>query len=63
MLSDNCKSCVHCRWMVGIGFGVRCAHEENQKYKKSHEKIGELPVIISNIPLNCEFHKDKEKGL
>ena len=59
MLTDNCKSCVYCRWLVGVGLGVRCNHEENQKYKNVDDKHKELPVIISNIPENCTFYLSK----
>jgi len=41
--------------MVASGLGVRYTHEENQKYKKDDEQLQQLPVIISNIPDNCEY--------
>ena len=48
MLIKTCRGCKYYVWMVGIGLGVRCTKEENQKYKDGHLK--NLPVIISLVP-------------
>ena len=61
MLTKTCGSCEYCFWVVGIGFGVRCKHQDNQKYLKSGDRNIELPVIISNIPDGCEYYKSIEK--
>jgi hypothetical protein len=44
--------------MVGIGQGIRCNNYENQKYKK--ESDNELPVIISNVPIGCNYFIEKQ---
>ena len=55
MLSKYCCGCQYCRWMVGIGFGIRCKHNENHKYKKEDDKHQNMDVIISNIQTDCEY--------
>jgi len=57
MLSKDCKGCKYCVWMVALGLGIRCSHEENQKYKPKDEKLQNLPVVISHITENCEFYQ------
>jgi len=63
MLSSDCNGCIYCQRMIGVGLGVRCTHDENQKYKKNDDKHRNLPVIISNIPKKCVYkavsRKDK----
>lgn len=54
MLTKDCEGCKYRLWMVGIGQGVRCSNEENQKYK---EKESNMPIIISYVPENCSFYK------
>jgi hypothetical protein len=57
MLSKECKDCKYCSWMVGIGQGVRCRKEENQKYKK-----GSYPgnVSISEVPEGCKYKEERD---
>lgn len=54
MLSDICRGCLYCQWMIGLGLGVRCSHSKNKRYKnlQSHKN---LPVIISLIPDGCVY--------
>ena len=52
MLMADCKGCIHRLWMVGIGQGVRCKHEDNQQYRK----VNNLPVIISYVP-ECTYYE------
>ncbi len=58
MYSEVCKSCKYVVWMVGLGQGIRCNYYENQKYKKKGEN--ELPVIISNVPIGCNYFIEKQ---
>jgi len=53
MNSEVCKKCKYVVWIVGLGQGIRCNYYENQKYKKKGDN--ELPVIISNVPIGCNF--------
>jgi len=53
MNSDVCRKCKYVVWVVGLGLGVRCNYQENQKYKKKSDN--ELSVIISNVPIGCNF--------
>lgn len=62
MLIKDCRGCEFQKWMVGIGFGVRCKHPENQKYINMEESHNKMPVIISNIPNGCTFKKLKEEN-
>ena len=55
MLSTDCKYCRYCKWMVAIGMGIRCGHDENQEYKQEDDTHKNLPVIISHIPENCPY--------
>ena len=57
MLTDKCKTCKHCLWMVGIGFGVRCSNDLNQKYKQEGDSHQNLSVLISRVP-ECDLFED-----
>lgn len=60
MLSQDCINCKYCKWMVGIGLGVRCSNPENQKYKLPKDRHPSAYVIISNVPNGCTFFDKKE---
>ena len=53
MLSKDCSSCVYCFWAVGVGQGVRCQHEENQKYDETYL------TVISQVPDGCTYYEKK----
>jgi len=59
MLSSDCKECKYVIWQVALGIGIRCQHKTNQKYKKSDDRLQQLPVLISNIP-SCSLKKVKK---
>jgi len=42
MLSKDCSKCQFCQWLKGIGQGVRCTHEENQKYKEQESNLNSV---------------------
>ena len=50
MLSNECRNCKYVLWQVALGVGIRCKHDDNQRYKKDTDKLQQLTVIISNIP-------------
>jgi hypothetical protein len=56
MLSKDCKNCKYVAWLVGLGQGVRCLKEENQKYLPEGELF---PVVISYVPENCKYFETK----
>ena len=60
MLSERCRTCEFCLWLVGLGGGVRCRNKKNEKYKERKGSL--LPVIISAIPANCKFYTEKHKS-
>ena len=55
MKTSECKHCKYVVWLIGLGQGVRCNKDENQKFLPE----GKLrPVVISQIP-SCEFRVEK----
>ncbi len=60
MLTDDCRRCKHMVWMVGIGFGVRCRHPDNQHYKLAKDDQN-MDVLISRVPDNCLLREAKWK--
>ena len=63
MLLKDCNGCIYCQRMIGVGLGVRCRLEENQKYKKADDKLPNLPVIISHVPEGSHCHTKYENTL
>ena len=53
MHSVNCKDCKWVLWLVGLGLGVRCNHPKNKK--------GDKTILISEIPIGCEYKTEKLK--
>lgn len=59
MSADICKSCLHVKWLIGIGQGVRCSLSHNQQYKKDNR---EGFVLIDNVPALCQLYELKMKN-
>jgi hypothetical protein len=53
----TCKKCKHVIWLVALGLGVRCKHEENQQHKLPTDK--NLPVVVSRIPDGCIYYEKR----
>ncbi len=54
---DYCKGCVHCVWLISVGQGVRCNHNENQMYLPDGQRS---PVLIGHIPDGCQYKELKK---
>jgi len=57
MYSKDCKECKWVVWLVALGLGVRCKHPKNNKETElpTKNEETELPILISKVPLNCEY--------
>jgi len=66
MRSIDCYECRYNHWGLGIGVGVTCVHQENQKYNPKRRKEGEeknyhnSTTQVSRIPDGCELRKERD---
>ncbi len=61
---NSCSSCKHIRWMIAIGYGLRCGNPKNQdkifreEERDPHrEKMGPL---VPSRDFACEHFQEKE---